>query len=167
MVIGTLLINYASKTTLPFVQVVGHIRYEVGVTTVCFTHYTVFVVAKVGGAQPESTAVFIGVTIFNQCLNGFFDFALGIERGLKEVDIKVDTKSFQIKILLVPQVGNGKVADTFKVFSVFSASEALIFRRYGITTHKAFGEIDDVLSAIAVFWPTGIVWRQAFAARLY
>ena len=167
MVIGTLLVNYASKTTLPFVQVVGHIRYEVGVTTVCFTHYTVFVVTKVGGAQPESPAIFVGVTIFNQGLNGFFNFALGVERGFKEVDIKVDTESFQIKILLVPQVGNGKVADTFKVFSVFRASEALIFRRYGITTHKALGEIDDVLSAVAVFWPAWVIRCQTFAARLY
>ena len=79
----------------------------------------------------------------------------------------IDTESFQIKILLVPQVGNGKVADTFKVFSIFRPCEALIFRRYGITTHKAFGEIDDVLSAVAVFRPTWVIRCQTFAARLH
>ena len=166
MVISTLFVDYESKTTLPFVQVVGDIRNEVGIATVCFTHDTVFIIAKVSGAQPESASVFVGVTIFNQCLNGFFNLTFGVERGFKEVDVKIDTECLEIKILLVAQISDCKVTNTFEVLSVFGACEALIFRRYGVTTHKALGEINDVLAAVAVFWPACIVRGQALTPRL-
>src|SRR5690606_2833748 len=80
VVVGALLVHHAGETTVPFVQVVGHVRYEIGVAAIGFAHHAVFVVTEIGGAQPQRATLFIGVTVGDQALDSVFHFAIAVQR---------------------------------------------------------------------------------------
>ena len=94
--VSTLFIDYGFKTALPFVQVVGDVGQEVGVAPFALAHYAVFVIAKVGGAQPHRAIFFIGVAVGDQFFDGGLDLAIFVERGLQEVNVKLDAKGFEV-----------------------------------------------------------------------
>ena len=48
--VGSLLVNNALETPVPFVVVVRHIGNKVGVATLALSHNTVFVIAKISCA---------------------------------------------------------------------------------------------------------------------
>ena len=96
VVVSTLFIDYGFKTALPFVQVVGDVGQEVGVTPFALAHYAVFVIAKVGGAQPHRAIFFIGVAVGDQLLDSGVDIAFFVKRGLQEVDVKLNAKGFEV-----------------------------------------------------------------------
>ena len=82
VVVGALDVNDLGKAALPFGQVVGNIGHKIGVAAVRFTHHAVFVVAKIGGAQPQRTVLFVGVTRGVQRGHGLIDTPIGVQTGL-------------------------------------------------------------------------------------
>src|SRR5690606_1021274 len=105
VVVGALFVHHAGETTLPLVQVVGHVRYEIGVAAVGFAHDAVFVVTATAGAQPHTAALCIGVTVSAQTLDSVLHFATGVQRGFAAIDIKIDGEGLQSKVLLRAQIG--------------------------------------------------------------
>src|SRR5690606_26594786 len=132
-----------------------------------FAHDAVFVVTEIGGAQPQRATLFIGVTVSDQTLDGVFHFAIAVQRGFEEIDIEIDGEGFQIQILLTTQIGHGEMPDGVQIISVFSASVALVGRLNRVAIHIAVGQLNDVIAAVAIFGPAGVVRGQTFAARLY
>ena len=57
VVIGALDVDDFVKATAPFVDVIRHVRYKIGVAASALRHHAVFVIAKVGGAQPQCAAL--------------------------------------------------------------------------------------------------------------
>jgi hypothetical protein len=80
VVIRPLLVDDALKAALPFVEVVGNIRDKVGVASLALSHNPIFVIAKIGRAQPECVIQLIGVTVGYECINGMFDGIRGVKR---------------------------------------------------------------------------------------
>jgi hypothetical protein len=76
-------------------------------------------------------------------------------------------ESFQVKILLSPQVGYGELADSLQVPGVASRDDMLVLGVDLVAALVSTGQVDDVFSAVAVRGPAGIVRSQSFAAGLY
>ena len=80
VVVGTLLIDNRGETPLPLVQVVGHVRQEIGIAAILLAHHAVFVVAEFGGFQPHGAVMFVGIAVFLQALDGFLYLAIFVQR---------------------------------------------------------------------------------------
>ena len=68
--------------------------------------------------------------------------AVGIERGLEVIDVKLNVERLEIKILLVAQRGDGVLLYRVEIFT------DCIVRKFA---RIAFGDVDNVLAAITVF----------------
>ena len=82
MVVAALDVDRLLVTPLELAHVIGHVRHKVGVAAIGLAHDTVFVVAILGGAQPQRTVLFIGFSSVVQARNGSIHPAIGIQAGL-------------------------------------------------------------------------------------
>ncbi len=78
--VGSLLINNALETPIPLVVVVRHIGNKVGVATLALSHDTVFVIAKIGCAQPKRTILLVRELIVDQRFDRFLNCVRRIKR---------------------------------------------------------------------------------------
>jgi hypothetical protein len=64
VVVGALNVDHFGKAAFPFGYVVRHIGHKVGVGAVAFSHDAVFVIAVVGGLEPQCAVLFVGLACF-------------------------------------------------------------------------------------------------------
>src|SRR5690554_234728 len=166
VVVRALFIDHGGKATLPFIQVVGHIRQEVGVATIFLAHYTVFVVAELGGFQPHGAVLFVGVAVGFQALNGGFYFAIFVQGRFQEIHIELNPEGFQVQVLLPAQVGHGEFADGVLVVRVGLGGYFPVVSNHGFAGHIGVGHVDNVVAPVAVFRPAFVFWSQALNAGL-
>ena len=88
MVIGALNIDDRVKAALPLAYVIRDVRHKVGVAARCFAHHAVFIIAIVGGFQPERVVEFVGVTRRLQRGHGFIDATVCVERTFEVIAVK-------------------------------------------------------------------------------
>ena len=103
MVVGTLLVDNAFESPLPFVVVVCNVGYEVGVSTIALTHDAIFVIAKFSCPQPQCVLILIGVASSLKRGHRVLDGAIVVERGFEKILVKHHLKSAQVLILLASQ----------------------------------------------------------------
>src|SRR5690554_670031 len=166
VVVCTLFVDHGGKATLPLVQMIGHIRQEVGVAAILFTHNPVFVVAKLGGFQPHGAVLLVGVAVGLQALNGGFYLAIFVQGRFQEIHIELNAKGFQVQVLLTAQVGHGEFADGVLVFGVGLGGYFPVVGNYGFAGHIGVGHVDNVVAPVAVFRPAYVFWCQDFIVGL-
>src|SRR5690554_961074 len=166
VVVCTLFVDHGGESTLPLVQVVGHIRQKVGVATVLLAHHAVFVVAELGGSQPHGATFFIGVAVGLQALNGGFHFAVLVQGRFQEIHIELNAKGFQVQVLFPAQVSHSEFADGVPVVRVGLGGHFPVVGNYGFAGHIGVGHVDNVVAPVAVFRPAFVFWRQALNAGL-
>ena len=79
VVVRALDVDHLGKAAFPFGQVVGHVGHKVGKAAVAFLHDPVFVVAVVGGAQPQCAVFLEGFVGRHECAHGSIHPAAGVE----------------------------------------------------------------------------------------
>src|SRR5690554_669069 len=166
VVVCTLFVDHGGKATLPLVQMIGHIRQEVGVAAILFTHNPVFVVAKLGGFQPHGAVLLVGVAVGLQALNGGFYLAIFVQGRFQEIHIELNAKGFQVQVLFPAQVSYGEFADGVLVFRVGLGGYFPVVGNYGFAGHIGVGHVDNVVAPVAVFRPAFVFWSQALNAGL-
>src|SRR5690554_2038842 len=166
VVVRALFVDHGGKTALPLVQVVGHIRQEVGIAAVLFAHYAVFVVAELGGFQPHGAVLLVGVAVGFQALNGGFYLAIFVQGRFQEIHIELNAKGFQVQVLLAAQVSHGEFADGVLVFGVGLGGHFPVVGNHGFAGHIGVGYVDNVVAPVAVFRPAFVFWSQALHAGL-
>ena len=79
VVVGALNVDHFGKAAFPFGNVVGHIGHKVGVGAVAFAHDAVFVIAVVGGLEPQRAILLVGLACFLKLLHSSVNAATGVE----------------------------------------------------------------------------------------
>ena len=74
--------------------------------------------------------------------------------GLQEI-VEVHRERLQVQVLLAPQVGHRKAADVIQVVRVGRAAHVLVGRIDPVAAQVGFGDILDIVSAVAVRRPAG------------
>ena len=131
VVVGALDVDDLGKATLPFGQVVGHVRHKVGVAAVALFHDTVFVVAIVGGPQPQRTVFFKGFACTDERVHRRLDPAAAVQAAFQVVVVKLQGEGLQIQILLAAQVGHRELAHAFKVAYITAGGKTAVVRGHG------------------------------------
>ena len=175
MVVGALDVDDGAVAAFPFGDVVGHVRHKVGVAAVAFAHDAVFVVAKVGGFEPQCAVLLVGVAVGDEFLYGLLNAAAAVEAALKIVLVKAQGKGFQVNVLLVAQVGYGKLADVVCVLHIAVGGKGAVIGADGFLREKVGGDVGNVVAVVEVFAlgvfgvgrPAGITWLEALRAQLH
>ena len=164
--IGAQLGDRALVAALPFAEVIGHVRHEIGVAAVGFAHDAIFVVAVVGAAQPQRAAFFVGVAMADQFAHGLFDFAVGVERGFEVVHVERDPEGGEIEILFAAQIRDGETTDGVEVVGIARADhrDAIDVDRRAVEI--GLRHVGDVVALIEIVGPTVVAGFQAFRAGL-
>ena len=80
MVVTALDVDYYVKAALPFGDVIGHVRYEVGVRTIRLLHHTVFIITVFCALEPQRAFLLVGLASCFDCTDRCFDLAIAVER---------------------------------------------------------------------------------------
>ena len=156
VVIRALDVHDLRETALPLGDVVGHVGHEVRVAASRFAHHAVFIVAVVGGFEPQRAFGFVGVAARLQRGHCLVDAAVGVERALQVVAIEfLDAEGGQVFVLFVPERIYGKRAHGVGVF------------RVAASRNKLLANFDDVIAAIAVFRPSFVPRLNTARAQLH
>ena len=103
----------------------------------------------------------------DQALYGGVHFAVLVQGGLQEVIVEVHRERLQVQVLLAPQVGHCKAADVIQVVRVGRAAHVLVGRIDPVAAQVGFGDILNIVSAVAVRRPAGVIRAQALTAGLH
>jgi hypothetical protein len=76
VVVRALDVDHLGEAALELLDVIGHIGHEVGVAAVGLAHHAVFVVAVVGGLEPQRAVLLIGLAVGDQAVHGGLDMAV-------------------------------------------------------------------------------------------
>src|SRR5699024_11050885 len=79
MVVSTQQVDFLVEAAVLFGQIVSRIASEIGWLAVCFDQHTVFVITKVGGAEPEGAFLFKCVSLSFESLKRVFDRTVGMQ----------------------------------------------------------------------------------------
>ena len=131
VVVGALDIDGFFEAALPFADVVGHVGHKVGVTAVSLAHDPVFVVAVVGRPEPQRAILFIGFASGLQPAHGVIDPAAAVEAAFKVIVVKLDSEGLQVKVLLVAQIGHGKLAQIIECCHIPRGRETAVVSGHG------------------------------------
>ncbi|OIQ71401.1 hypothetical protein GALL_469800 [mine drainage metagenome] len=168
MVIRTLDVDRAMKAALPLGDVIGHVGQEIGVAAVGLAHHPVFVVAEVGGAQPERAVLLIRVAGCDEALDGVRDLAFGIQAGFEVVAIEADAECLEIEILLAAQVGHGVAPHGVQIVRVAiggdGSARIVRDRRLG---QEITGDVADVVAVVGRLGPAVHARHEAPRAGLH
>ena len=167
VVVGTQFGDGALVAALPFGQVVGHVRHEVGVRAVGLAHHPVLVVAKVGAAQPQRAAFFKGVALGDQRVHGLFHLAVGIQRRFEEVAVERHPKRRKIGILFAAQICHAEFADGIQVVAVIVAADGMAIHGHRVAAQVAGGHIGNVVAVIGIGRPLCVAGLEPLGARLH
>ena len=91
----------AREATFPLGDVIGDVRYEISVGAVGFAHDAILVIAVIGGFEPQCAIFLVGVPHLDEVLDSFLHEAVGVQRGLKIIDIELHVERFEVEILLM------------------------------------------------------------------
>ncbi len=174
VVVHALDVDGAGVTTLPFGQVVGHVRHKVGVAAVAFFHHAVFVVTIVGGLEPQGTILLVGFAGCLQPGDGCIDLARAVQAGLKVIVVEAHRESLQVQILLMAKVGHGKLANRVHVFNITRRSVFTVIGLDSLFGQEVGGDISYVLAVVKslaggvvrVSRPALVTWLEAFGPQL-
>ena len=166
VVVHALNVDGLGVAALPLGQVVSHVRHKVGVRAISLFHDPVLVVAVVGGPEPQRA------TFFKRFACGFElgDRALHparlIQARLKVIVVEAHRKRLQIKVLLMAQIGHGKLANRVQVFNVTRRGEFTVVGLDGFARHEIGGNVGDVVAVVGQLGPGGVAGLEALGARL-
>ena len=166
VVVRALDVDHFAKAALPLGQVVSHIGHKVGVAAVAFFHDAVFVVAVVGGAQPQG-AVFL--KSFARCHQGAYGgvhAAAGVQAAFQVVVVKFQGKGLQVQVLLAAQIGHGKFAHAVQVIHVAAGGIAAVVSRHSFAGQKVGGDVGDVVAGVRGLGPQRVAGLHALGAQL-
>src|SRR5690606_23947973 len=170
VVVAALDVHGAVKAAFPFGLVVGDVGHEVRVTAFAFAQDAVFVVAgaEFGCAQPERAVLLVRVAAVDQCLDGLFDAARGIQRAFQVVVVESQAEGLQIEVLFAAQVGHREHADVIQVVDVAAGRDG---RAVGglqrLAGEEVLGDVGDVVALVAVGRIIGRIGPDAAGARLH
>ena len=77
--------------------------------------------------------------------------------------IETNPKCLEIQVLLVPQIGHGKLAYSFDVVHITRRGELAVISADGFFLQKLLRDVSDVVAVVGVLWPaiaTGLEPRQ-------
>ena len=137
--IRALLVDDARKTAPPLVQMIGHVRHEIGVAAVALAHHPVFVVAEIGGAQPQRIILLVGVAAGDQLVDRLLDFAIGVQRGLQREHIEVHPEGAQIEVLFAAQISHREMADRLGIVHIAGGLHMLVVRFHRLLRQISLG----------------------------
>ena len=167
VMVRALLVDHAHKTAPPLVQMIGHVRHEIGVSAVALAHHPVLVVAEIGGAQPQRIVLLVGMAAGDQLVDRLLHLAVGVQRGLQREHIEIHAEGAQIEVLLAAQIGHREMADRLGIVHIAGGLHVLVVRFHRFLRQISLGDIRDVIAAIARFRPGRMVRRDAHAAQLH
>ncbi len=78
-------------------------------------------------------------------------FAAGVQTALEVVVVKLDVKGFQVEVLLVTQVGNGKFAHAVHIVHIAAGGEFAVIGLDGFAGQEIGGDVLDVVAVIERF----------------
>ena len=149
------------KAALPLLDVVGHVRHEVGVAAVGLAHDAVLVVTVIGAAQPQRAAVLEGLAGRDELLHRGLDAAAAVEAGFEEVVVEAHAEGLEVQVLLVAQVGHGELADVVQVLRVAGGGELAVVGMHGAPGQVVVGDVLDVVAVVGRLRPAGIARLEA------
>ena len=135
------------------------IRHKIGVAAFRFAHHAIFVIAKICGLQPQRAVFFVSVPLRNHLLYRRFHFAFTVERGFQIEHIKAHIKCLQIQILFAAQIRYRELTNRISIVRIFCTDHMLVVRINFFTGQVGFRHISDVIAAITIRWPRGIIRR--------
>ena len=170
VVICALNVDHLGEAAFPLGNVIRHIGHKVSVGAVAFAHHAVFVVAVVGGLEPQRAVLFVGLAGFLQLIDGTVDAAAGVEAGLKVVVVKLDVEGFQVEVLLVAQIGHGKFAHAIQIVQLAAAGKFTVVGLDGFLGQEILRNVLNVVAVVGrcilATGPFGITWLKALCAQL-
>ena len=98
--------------------------------------------------------------------HGFLDLLVAIQRGFEEVHVERHAERGEVEILFAAQIGDGKATNRIEVIRIAGGGDGLTIHFDRCAVEIGLGDIGDVVAAIAVFRPAGVVGLQALGARL-
>ena len=172
--VGALDVDHLGKAALPLGDVVGHVRHKVGVRAVRLFHHTVFVVAVIGGLEPQSAVLFVGLARRLQTAYRIGHFAARVQAAFQVVVVKLDVKGFQVEVLFVAQVGHGELAHAVHIVHIATGGEFAVIGLDGFTCQEIGGDVLDVVAVVKGFalWvlgvhrPAGVAGLDALGAKV-
>src|SRR5690606_18400731 len=84
----------------------------------------------------------------------------------KVIVIEPDRKSLQVQVLLVAQIGHGKLADRVDVVDVARSGEFAVVRLDGLAGQKVLRNVVDVVAVVGRLGPQCVARLNALGARL-
>ena len=166
VVVHTLNVDGSAVATLPFGQVVGDVRYKIGVSAVGFFHHAVFVVTVVGGLEPERAVLLVGFPRLFQFGHRRIDTSGAVQAGLKIVVVEAHREGLQVEVLLATQIGHCKLTNGVKIIQVARGGEFPVVRPDRPFCQKVVGNVRNVVAVIGQFGPARVAWLQPFGASL-
>jgi hypothetical protein len=168
VVVAALDVDGLVEAALELLDVVSHVRHEIGIGAVGLAHHAVLVVAVIGGLQPQGAVLLVGDAGVDQRLHGGFDLAVAVERGLQIIIVELDAEGLQVLVLLVAQVGDGEAADRFDVVHIAGGGGRLaVAGRDGFLRQEVVGDVLDVVAVVGRLGPLGVARLEAAGARLH
>ena len=151
VVVGALDVHHAGEAAFPFGDVVGHIGHKVGVSAVALAHDTVFVVAVVGGLEPQGAVLLVGLACVLELLHGGIHLAAGVKARLQVIVVKAHVKGFEVQVLFAAQIGHGKLAHAVHVVHITAGGAAAVVGLNGFARQKIVGDVLDVVAVVERF----------------
>ena len=148
VVVGALDVDHLGEAALPLGQVVSHVGHKVGVAAVGLAHHTVFVVAVVGALEPQRAVLFVGFASGLQLLNCVVHTATGVEAAFKVIVVELDLKGFQVQVLLVAQIGHGKLAHAIEVIDIAAACELAVVGLDRFLGQKVSRDVGNIVPVV-------------------
>ena len=149
VMVGALHVDRARKAPFPLVDVIGDVRHKVRIVAALlgpFPHHAVFVVAEVGGLEPERTVLLVCVSGRHQPAERLLHLARRVQRRLEEVHVEPDPERLEVAVLLLAQLLHREAPYRVEV------SPLRIFRVPGAV---ALADLADVLPVVAALRQLG------------
>src|SRR5437899_855040 len=158
---GALDADRPCEAPLPFVDVIGDVREEIGVLAAFFhplAHHAVLIVPEVGRLEPERAVLLVGMPRPHQPTQRLLDLAGRVQGRLEKVDVERDAQGLQVRVLLLAELLHRKPPHVIEVGTLWVA---------GMGGEVALGDVADVLTVIATLWKGGGAATQLSDPRLH
>ena len=166
VVVGALDVDHLLEAAFPFGDVIRHIGHKVGVAAVALAHDPIFVVAILGGLEPEGAVMFVGLASVVQFLHDIVDLAAQVQAGLQVIVVKLDGKRLQVQVLLMAQVRHGEQADVIEFLDVARRGELAVVRAHRFLFQEVLGNVGNVVAVVSQFRPLRVARLEALGAQL-
>jgi hypothetical protein len=127
-------------------------------------HDAVLVVAVVGGLEPQRAVLLVGLAVGDELVDRGLDAAAGVQAGFQVVLVKLQVEGLQVLVLLVAQVGHGKLADVVVVLHIAAGGELAVVGLDGGLGLEGLGNVGDVVAVVEALL-SGLSGRWASSRR--